>query len=336
MYTYQDARCDSANGVTGDQSTAFQHDFEDTQTVAAGSVYDPWSSMNRRVGIDPTQEVYHADYPQLELDHTTPFAQQVWLPQPYAVSIPDTFNHLNQALTRAFFPLESFPHYDSPEFASPRSSSSSLGTTLPSHWVASPSASAYSTMPTTAPEDCTANNKKKYTISCGECGKEYTGKHSRGNLARHERHKHGERKEAPYLCLVQGCRSVFERSDARLKHTRRRHPELGQPPVQRQQGTEFDGSSASIRTHAAVPQDLAYNVGQLGQWLSAEQRHSRNHMPAVQHEADTSDGVGQLPSAAKCVLSTLRTNLEFAKYVRARNAFFARWDGIVQQLQDDE
>ncbi|KAF2632518.1 hypothetical protein BU25DRAFT_453733 [Macroventuria anomochaeta] len=42
------------------------------------------------------------------------------------------------------------------------------------------------------------------------------------------KHKHGHRQ---YKCEADGCESVFERQDARLKHYRRRHPQLTPDPV---------------------------------------------------------------------------------------------------------
>jgi hypothetical protein len=58
------------------------------------------------------------------------------------------------------------------------------------------------------------------------CDKKYTGTYRRGTLQRHLRLKHGPVEEKGYVCESVGCGKVFKRQDARLKHHRRRHPEL--------------------------------------------------------------------------------------------------------------
>lgn len=57
---------------------------------------------------------------------------------------------------------------------------------------------------------------------CELCGKKYTGNYGKGNLNRHRR-QHRDGIQCP--CPVTNCRSHFKRSDALLKHLRRKHPE---------------------------------------------------------------------------------------------------------------
>lgn len=263
--------------------------------------------------------------PQLEPDYPSPFAQREWQPQPYPVSGPSRFDYANQTLTNALSPFEPFPRYDSPGADSLRSCSSSPSPTPLRPWAAASSASA-----TTAPEDNNGSNKN---LSCGVCGQWFTGRYCRSNLGRHGRLKHGQQKRAPYQCLAVGCFSVFERSDARLKHARSQHPELNLPPVQRRHGTELDVVNPYVSTDVDVSQDPAYSVGQ---WLSTEQEPIGHHMSVVQHEVDSSAGVEQLPLAARCVFGTLQMKLEPHVYARIRDSFFARWDSIVQRLKDDQ
>ena len=66
---------------------------------------------------------------------------------------------------------------------------------------------------------------------CAECGKRFAGEYSRRNLSRHMNQKH-EEAERMYPCKE--CDRTFMRSDARLKHYRKHHPNLDVgPPIQR-------------------------------------------------------------------------------------------------------
>jgi hypothetical protein len=60
---------------------------------------------------------------------------------------------------------------------------------------------------------------------CEDCGKEYKGEYGRGNLARHQRQKHGL-EEKSYPCKEPGCLKDFKRPDALLLHHRRKHRHL--------------------------------------------------------------------------------------------------------------
>jgi hypothetical protein len=64
------------------------------------------------------------------------------------------------------------------------------------------------------------------------CGLKFTGTHRRGTLHRHIRLKHMSKQGSPaqekrYPCEGQDCDKDFKRQDARLKHYRSKHPELG-------------------------------------------------------------------------------------------------------------
>jgi hypothetical protein len=236
-------------------------------------------------------------------------------------------------------PFEPVPRCSSPGAATPTSRASSLSPPSPLRWTATSSATAYSTLPTSGFGD---NN----TLLCEDCGQNFTGKHRQGNLRRHIRLKHGEARRGSYMCLAEGCFDVFQRSDARLKHARSKHPELNLPPSQRRHGTEHDATNLCGQEDVHVAQDLNYNVGQ---WLQAEQGIIGNHTSTMQHEVDAPAGVEQLLLAAKCVFSTLHTNsrpedyfstlhtnLRPKDYSRICDSFFERWASIVQQLKDDQ
>jgi hypothetical protein len=66
----------------------------------------------------------------------------------------------------------------------------------------------------------------------GGCAHKFTGTHRKGTLHRHLRLKHSTKQdsveaERRYFCQAEGCGKDFKRQDARLKHYRNKHPELG-------------------------------------------------------------------------------------------------------------
>ncbi|KAH8628748.1 hypothetical protein IG631_16005 [Alternaria alternata] len=62
-------------------------------------------------------------------------------------------------------------------------------------------------------------------VRCPSCSAQFEGIHRQGNYGRHRRQKHaGQRKELP--CEHSTCGKSYRRSDARLKHYRKYHPEL--------------------------------------------------------------------------------------------------------------
>jgi hypothetical protein len=65
-------------------------------------------------------------------------------------------------------------------------------------------------------------------LRCEDCGAHFSGTYRRGNLGRHRRQKHAS---TDYPCESDSCERVFKRQDARLKHYRKKHPNLAQGPV---------------------------------------------------------------------------------------------------------
>lgn len=64
-------------------------------------------------------------------------------------------------------------------------------------------------------------------LTCTICNATFTGDYARGNLTRHFKSKHsGE----ILPCEVPDCDQKFDRSDYRLSHYRKAHPELGAAP----------------------------------------------------------------------------------------------------------
>ena len=321
-------RFDSALDLSHAQPTAAHPDLEDLQDDGADYVMAPWSEYNTRVCFPSSSFPTRLISQQLEPDHIPPYAPSEMSPYPYTSNEPSPLDYTTQAFANAFSPDKPIPCYASPGAATPPSYSSSPSSSLPRPWAVASSATAYSTLPTSSRSD---NN----VIVCGQCNKEFTGTYRRGNLMRHVRQKHVEAKGGPYTCLAEGCFSVFQRADARLKHARSKHPELNLPPVQRRHGTEHDVTNPYTYTieDIDVAQDPPYNVGQ---WLQVDQDFTGNHAFKVQHEVHPSAGVEEMPRAAQCVFTTLQRSLDPSDYSRICDSFFTRWESIVQQLKDDQ
>jgi hypothetical protein len=80
-----------------------------------------------------------------------------------------------------------------------------------------------------------------YVLYCETigCPAFFTGVHRRGNLGRHTRQQHKSGKL--YVCKDDTCAREFKRSDARVKHYRKHHPELASEYVPRPQARRLQG-----------------------------------------------------------------------------------------------
>jgi hypothetical protein len=85
----------------------------------------------------------------------------------------------------------------------------------------------------TSSELSVASSSVPAALYCSEegCDAVFSGAYRRGNLARHKRSIH-RGLPGTYLCEVLGCHRSFNRSDARLKHYRKHHPELSPRPIE--------------------------------------------------------------------------------------------------------
>ncbi|KAF2133054.1 hypothetical protein P153DRAFT_283779, partial [Dothidotthia symphoricarpi CBS 119687] len=78
--------------------------------------------------------------------------------------------------------------------------------------------------------------ERRKTRPCPYCPeKKYTGEYAHRNWMRHMENKHNPSTSADGLpmlpCRCPGCGRSFQRTDARLVHERRSHPELNTPPA---------------------------------------------------------------------------------------------------------
>jgi hypothetical protein len=92
-------------------------------------------------------------------------------------------------------------------------------------------ASSLIQMPSTASElpglklDMPAHSTESEAVRCGSCAAVFRGVYARGNYRRHRRQKHTIHR-LEYVCEDSSCSKRFGRGDARLKHYRRRHPDI--------------------------------------------------------------------------------------------------------------
>jgi hypothetical protein len=78
-------------------------------------------------------------------------------------------------------------------------------------------------------------------LCCSEptCDVTFRGHHRRGSFNRHRRLYHQPDGSKTYPCELPSCGRIFKRQDARLKHHRQHHPELGErEPVPRSRHCE--------------------------------------------------------------------------------------------------
>jgi hypothetical protein len=92
-------------------------------------------------------------------------------------------------------------------------------------------ASSLIQMPSTASEspglklDMPAHSTESEAVRCKSCTAVFRGVYARGNYRRHRRQKHTIHR-LEYVCEDSSCSKRFGRGDARLKHYRRRHPDI--------------------------------------------------------------------------------------------------------------
>ncbi|KAF1836957.1 hypothetical protein BDW02DRAFT_566548 [Decorospora gaudefroyi] len=112
-------------------------------------------------------------------------------------------------------------------------------------------------------------------VVCKRCSAEFTGPYRRGNLGRHTRAKH----VAIHIpCFATDCSATFRRIDARIKHCRKYHPELGLPPA------VIRPSHEQTSYHCTEP-----NCGRTFDLPGELSRHQRTHLtgPERPHRCHT-------------------------------------------------
>lgn len=73
-----------------------------------------------------------------------------------------------------------------------------------------------------------SKDREGMKLECPSCDTTFSGPYGQGSMHRHMRLIHGPRgKETVYRCEAMHCDKTFKRKDARLKHYRNKHPELG-------------------------------------------------------------------------------------------------------------
>ena len=101
---------------------------------------------------------------------------------------------------------------------------------------------------------CTNNRRSS------ECKTEFSGRYSKGNLARHYKAKHAGKGEG--RCPAPGCSRTYRRGDSLLKHLRNAHLDLGMESLYTQRMNSFQGIKGG---------DLN-GTGEWGRWVAMWQR----------------------------------------------------------------
>jgi hypothetical protein len=87
-----------------------------------------------------------------------------------------------------------------------------------------PPTSEPSSAPSSVPSSASSNLPDELYCDELRCTATFSGTYRKGNLARHKRTSHNDPKR--YICEDDTCARQFKRQDARLKHYRKRHPNI--------------------------------------------------------------------------------------------------------------
>ncbi|KAH9865459.1 hypothetical protein J1614_009043 [Plenodomus biglobosus] len=83
------------------------------------------------------------------------------------------------------------------------------------------------------------------TVYCGLCNIPFQGAYRKGSYARHMRLKHNNNTPTAYFCEYCSSPKPFKRQDARLKHYRKHHPDLGVKPARPRRPSGISQTSSS-------------------------------------------------------------------------------------------
>ncbi|KAH9870978.1 hypothetical protein J1614_006552 [Plenodomus biglobosus] len=177
-----------------------------------------------------------------------------------------------------------------------------------------------------SPFDChTVQPKLKLpvdVVTCVQCRKPFQGRYRHGNLARHVKHSHGT-VSLQYPCTVSGCDKTFKRTDARLKHTRRQHPESHLAPMSDRQKV------AGVEITAVG--SLFNEPNQLSSTTKAK-RVAQQNLPSIQHNARSSMEALSALHIMRMVLTALHNDLgdDYPAYV---THYLSCWSDKVEQMR---
>lgn len=83
------------------------------------------------------------------------------------------------------------------------------------------------------------------TVYCEMCNVPFQGNYRKGSYARHMRLKHHNNAPTAYICNHCSPPKTFKRQDARLKHYRKHHPDLGVEPARPRRPSGISQTSSS-------------------------------------------------------------------------------------------
>ncbi|ORY09638.1 hypothetical protein BCR34DRAFT_366481 [Clohesyomyces aquaticus] len=233
------------------------------------------------------------------------------VPIPYSISL----NHLPQSLGEPWSPFflhESVRPQDSLEdkgglFADSVTRSNLKRNNSELYQIpleSSVLATKRSASPDLSLEDFRSTFRAPEALACPHCGIKFHGKYGRTNLARHKHQKHkfpGSEKQ-PY-CSCSICGNPFNRSDALLKHERKKHPQLERRPKERknrlssEQGGNGPASIAQM-DDSATSDSRQTEIGLVYDMFSAPNSGAGDHtgqpspsMIQVDHEEPDSEAL---------------------------------------------
>ncbi|KAF2849476.1 hypothetical protein T440DRAFT_127639 [Plenodomus tracheiphilus IPT5] len=160
------------------------------------------------------------------------------------------------------------------------------------------------------------------TVTCAHCGTQFRGRFRQGNLARHVKHSHGATRPR-YHCLAHGCDKTFNRTDARLKHTRKQHPEPHLPYIKHQQEVNNVGIAA-VGSHFDEPEPHCSSIKNI---------HAADEgLLSIRLNAHSSTEVMSALHIMRMILTTLQNELgdDFPEYI---TRYLTSWSGKIEQMR---
>jgi hypothetical protein len=311
------SRFDSALDLSHSDHHTSENDVEVPQSVAASSVMAPWSPYNTR-GVRCHDLFIDMQLIQAQLNpgHVRLQAPSEWTPDLYTSSNLSPIDRTMQAFECSFATTDPILRCTSPDTLISCNNSPPATSSLLLPFGTSPSASI-------TPPPNPGEHPDYSKMCCENCGQEFPNTFEFGNLAPQPRHKQLGADNLFCNCTTKGYLGIFHRQDPKMKYGPHRDPALHLPPIQ----TQYDHLTGSY-----VHKDLNYNVDQ---WLHTYQSLVSSPTAREQEGFNSRARSGLWSCDPQYVLTTLAEKLKRTDFTRVCNAFFTRWESIVQELSNN-
>jgi uncharacterized Zn-finger protein len=262
-----------AGGST--DSTVYSYEKLRTATSSIADVDHPWSTTSFNEDLDCLLDLQNISAP-------SPHEHSANCPNPHRssamLSLTDISRHPS-SMTVEYY--QGTPTGDDSSTSSWMPASKELART------SSPSSISATTSSTSKASSLVSDSLQ--ALHCDQCNTPFTGRFREGNLARHKRHRHGQKY---HPCLDPLCNKVYKRSDALRKHCIKSHPQFALldqphafPATFESHPTPSQGLDVTNTDTATEQQDLQpnYSCPEPGCALVFERnaeliRHSRTHL----------------------------------------------------------